>query len=63
VAVAEAEAVAVVEAEEESPQEEVEPLQAHQHLQESWVATHQKNFTEIGRKANPSSSTSSYTEE
>jgi len=71
VAVAVAEAVAEVEVEveveeeavEESPQEAVEPQQAHPLSQENWEATHQKNSTETGRKANPSSSTSSYTEE
>ncbi len=59
-AVAEEEAVAV--AEEESPREE-EPQQAHLLSQENWEATHQKNSTATGRKANHSSLTSSCTEE
>ncbi len=58
---AEVEAEEEVVAAEESPQEE--PQQAHQVSQENWEATHQKNSTEIGRKANHSSSISSYTEE
>ncbi len=40
-----------------------EPLPAHQLLLENWEATHQKNSTETGRKANPSYSISSSTEE
>jgi len=68
VAVAVAEAVAVVvveveEAEEESPQEAVEPQQGHLLSQESWEALHPRNSTATGRKANPSSLTSSCTEE
>jgi len=46
----------VAEAVEESPQD-------HLHSQESWEATHQKNSMETGRKASPSCSTSSCTEE
>ena len=51
------------EAEEESPQEAVELQQVHLRSQENWEATHQKSFTETGRQASPSSSTSFYTEE
>ena len=50
-------------AEEEVEEEAVEPLQVHQHSQESWEAIHQNNSTAIERKANRSSSTSSCTEE
>ncbi len=68
VAVAEAEVEVEVEeeaeeAEEESPQEAVEPQQAHPLSQENWEATHQKNSTETGRKANPSFLTSFCIEE